>query len=113
MRNNQQSKDHSPDVRYSGRGVRWRVFQLFPISVTGRTGSLPSKIEGLMPTEEARWNLCPAPNANASAQFANLSKPRFGMSGMLLAFIHINHAEILLNFLQHFFETNETTPKAQ
>lgn len=90
MRNNPQTKIHSSGVRYIGCVFRCVGLLLFHASKGSDGSVLPGKMASFTSNKVLCEFSIDASNANANAQFANLSRAPFGMGGMLLAFIQPN-----------------------
>lgn len=90
MRNNPQKKIHSFSVRYIGCFFRCVRALLFHLSKGDVDFVSPGKMALFTPSKVPSEFSGDAPNANANAQFANVSRALFGMGGMLLAFIQPN-----------------------
>lgn len=92
MRNNPQTKIYNSGVRYIGCVFRCAGFILFHLSQDGAGPVFPMKRACFTSNKVLSEFSADASNANANAQFANLSRAPFGMGGMLLAFIPPNPA---------------------
>lgn len=92
MRNNPQMKIYRSSVRYIGCVFRCDGFMLFHLSLDDADSVFPVKMACFTSNKALSEFFADASNANANAQFANLSRAPFGMGGMLLAFIPPNPA---------------------